>query len=270
MSNPSQQPDLPAATSPPAAPATENSIQTWLQKCTPALNAVSTRYVTADKLLRLVYSAAKRNPVILQSTRQSLLRSLMECSMLGLEPNTPLEQCALTAFRNNKTGEVECQLMVMFKGLMDLARRSGEVALFEPSVVYEGDEFYEERGTVPKLVHKPTATVKTDDKITHAYSAVKLTNGEWSFKVLTRAEIDKFRAKSKQKDGSFWRDHYPSMCIKTAIRQHCKTLPRSTELVRAMAIDDARDNGKTLDWGAIDIPESAVSEIKSAESEASE
>ncbi len=191
--------------------------------------------------------------------------------MLGLEPNTPMEQCALAAFQNNKKGGiVECSLMIMFKGMMDLARRSEEVKDFMPAVVYEGDIFEHELGTTPRLVHKPIGKDRSDDKITHAYSVAFLSNGATSFKVMTVDEIAKHRAKSKQGNGSFWKDHYPAMCMKTVIRQHCKTLPRCAELARALKIEDAAEQGKVVDWSAIDLPESAVNEIQTAETAANE
>lgn len=186
--------------------------------------------------------------------------------MLGLEPNTPLEQCAIAAFGK------EAQLMIMYKGLMDLARRSGEVLNFSPSVVYEADEFDYSLGTDEWLKHKPTkdASLRTDDKIIGAYSIAKLKNGEKSFRYMDAADIEKLRAHSKQKNGSFWTNHKAAMYIKSVTRQHCKYLPRTPELMRAIAIEDARDEGKQAQWDALDLPDGAVEVIRSAESESNQ
>ena len=62
----------------------------------------------------------------------------------------------LIPFKNNKKGGVyECQFIVGYKGLMLLARRSGEVANIDALTVYENDEFDLSYGFDPALIHKP-------------------------------------------------------------------------------------------------------------------
>ena len=66
---------------------------------------------------------------------------MMTAAQLGMEPNTPLGQAYLIPFYNNKTHCSECQFQLGYKGLIDLAYRSGEVSIIQAQVVYEHDSF---------------------------------------------------------------------------------------------------------------------------------
>ena len=78
----------------------------------------------------------------------------MVSAQLGLEPGT-LGYCYLVPYQNKKTGQLEIQFQLGYKGILELVRRSGQVENIEARVVYEKDKFDFEYGLTPKLVHKP-------------------------------------------------------------------------------------------------------------------
>ncbi|MED0762673.1 recombinase RecT, partial [Aneurinibacillus thermoaerophilus] len=49
----------------------------------------------------------------------------------------------------------EAQFIIGYKGMIDLARRSGQIEQIYAHAVYEADHFEYELGLHPKLVHKP-------------------------------------------------------------------------------------------------------------------
>jgi recombination protein RecT len=51
--------------------------------------------------------------------------------------------------------EEVCQLIVGYRGLIDLARRSGQIESIEAHVVHENDRFTCRYGLDPKLEHEP-------------------------------------------------------------------------------------------------------------------
>ena len=95
--------------------------------------------ITAERFTRITLSALSTNPQHAQCTPKSFLGAMMTAAQLGLEPNTPLGQAYLIPYRNH--GTLECQFILGYKGLIDLAHRSGEVSVIMAQIVYENDEF---------------------------------------------------------------------------------------------------------------------------------
>ena len=65
----------------------------------------------------------------------------------------PLGQAYLIPFKNK--GVLECQFQLGYKGMLDLAYRSGEVSVIQAHTVYENDMFEYELGLDPKLKQIP-------------------------------------------------------------------------------------------------------------------
>ena len=79
--------------------------------------------VMTERFTRIVLSTLSSNPKLAQCTPNSFLASMMTAAQLGVEPNTPLGQAYLIPYRNH--GTMECQFQIGYKGLIDLAYRSG-------------------------------------------------------------------------------------------------------------------------------------------------
>ncbi|EKF2878464.1 recombinase RecT, partial [Escherichia coli] len=82
---------------------------------------------------------------------------IVQCSQLGLEPGSALGHAYLLPFgnKNEKSGKKNVQLIIGYRGMIDLARRSGQIASLSARVVREGDEFNFEFGLDEKLIHRP-------------------------------------------------------------------------------------------------------------------
>ena len=111
--------------------------------------------MTPERFTRIALSAVGNTPKLAVCTPQSFLGAMMNAAQLGLEPNTPLGQAYLIPYENRKKGITECQFQIGYKGLLDLAYRSGEVSMVDAQVVYENDKFDYELGLNPILKHKP-------------------------------------------------------------------------------------------------------------------
>ena len=99
-----------------------------------------------------------------------------------------------------------------------------------------------------------------DTDLTHVYCVVRIRGSEPQFLVLTKAQVETFRSRSRAKDSGPWVTDYSAMARKTVIRQICKSLPRSAQLARAVALDEhaelALDGPQPFDPSAvIDIAE---------------
>ncbi len=161
----------------------------------------------------------------------------MTAAQLGLEPNTPLGQAYLIPYKNK--GVLECQFQIGYKGLIDLAYRSGEVEIIQAQVAFENDEFDYELGLDPKLKHKPAK--ENRGKPIYYYAIFKTKSGGYGFEVMSFHDI-KLHAKkysqSYSSEYSPWQKNFDEMAKKTVLKRVLKYAPLKSDFVRAIAVDE--------------------------------
>lgn len=218
------------------------TIRDLLERAKPQIALAVPKHLTPERLLRVGMTAIQRTPKLLECDPQSLLASLMQCAQLGLEPDGILGHAYLVPFKNNKRGGIlEAQFMVGYKGLISLARRSGEVQSISAQVVYVNDEFDYCYGLDEKLYHKPAMGER--GRPIAAYAIAKFKDGGHAFEVMTYDEIEAIRKRSKSSDDGPWVTDWPEMARKTPLRKLAKYLPLSIEFQRAAALDERVDAG---------------------------
>lgn len=225
-------------------PSKADSLVGLIERMLPQIKNALPKHVSPDRMARIAMTAVRQTPDLALCTTASFVGCVMQAAQLGLEPNTPLGYAWLIPRKNKKldAGQRECTLLIGYQGRMDLARRAG-VPIRPPSVVREGDFFEYEKGTAPTLRHKESDDPNREDKpITHAYAVGKV-DGEPVFVVLTRGQIEKRRQRSQAADDGPWVTDYAAMCLKTAVHELSKWLPKSAEMARAEALEDAADRG---------------------------
>lgn len=200
--------------------------------------------LTADRLTRIVLTEFRKTPALLRCDRESLFGAVLQCAALGLEPGSALGHCYLLPY--GKT----CQLIIGYRGMIDLARRSGQIVSLYAYVVHEKDEFNYKLGLYPDVEHVPSSEA-APGPVTHVYAVAKLKDGGVQFEVMSRAEIEAVRARSKAGRSGPWVTDWDAMAKKTVIRRLFKYLPVSIEAVRATEIDEKADRGEAVteqDW----------------------
>lgn len=211
------------------------------------LAMVATKHLNPERMMRVMANAIRTTPKLGECEPMTLLGALMQCASLGLEPNTILGHAYLIPFENRKKNTVEVQLIVGYKGLIDLARRSGHITALSANIHYSDDEMWEyEEGTEAQLRHRPGP--QAGEKL-HAYAIAKFKDGGHAYVVLPWAQIIKTRDGSQgwqtakrfgKTAESPWGKHEDEMAKKTAIRALAKYLPLSVEFMDAMIADEAR------------------------------
>lgn len=73
-------------------------------------------------------SLVSKNPALNECDNNSLINALLQVYDLKLNPNPQLGYAYIIPFKNKKKGTVEAQLQVGYKGLIQLALRTGEYA----------------------------------------------------------------------------------------------------------------------------------------------
>jgi recombination protein RecT len=195
------------------------------------------KFLNADRLIRTSLTVFSTTPGLLDCTPRSFLGAVIQCAQLGLEPGV-LGMAYLIPFKNNKAGTVEVQFLPGYRGLLALARRSGEISTIQAHCVYAEDAFTRRYGLEPKLDHVPSDKADRGE-ITHVYAIARLKDGGVQFETMTRAEVDKHRDRySRAAKSGPWQTEYPEMAKKTVLRRLCKLLPASVELQTAVALDE--------------------------------
>ncbi len=219
------------------------------------LTGLIPRHLTPERVAKIAISALMRNPKLLQCKPETVWFQVAQAATLGLEVNL-LGAAYLVPFKNNKTGGMDCQLIVGYQGLIDLARRSGNIESIEARIVYEKDDFELENGLDPVLRHKPCLD-SDPGKIRLVYAVAKLKDGGRQIEYMTKTAIDKIRNRSNAANSGPWVSDYDEMARKTVIRRLAKYLPKSIEMAQAMALDDAGDAGEPQLAG-LDIEDDAI------------
>ncbi|MBU0944221.1 MAG: recombinase RecT, partial [Proteobacteria bacterium] len=216
------------------------------------------KWLTPERFFRVLFSSILKNPKIMDCTRESILISVMQCAQLGLEPI--LGRAHLIPYENSKkiNGQwikvLECQFQPGYQGLVDLARRSGEVKDVFSMVVYEKDIFDIEYGTNRRLVHKPYLKEEPGDPI-GAYTVWEMKDGVKNFEFMPLHDLYKRRAKSqaylyaianpdnKKAQECPWVQWPEEQMKKTVTKHHSKLQPASIEYMQAAELDDMAEIG---------------------------
>lgn len=205
--------------------------------------------ITAERFTRIALSALSNNPELASTTPKSFLASLMNAAQLGLEPNTPLAHAYLLPYKNHGTSE--CQLIIGYLGMAELAHRAGTSVTAE--AVYENDEFEYELGMNPKLIHKPA--MKDRGNVIAFYATWKNADMKAEgFSVMSREDVEKHAKRfSKSYNSSFspWHTSFESMAKKTVLKQALKYAPLSSEIRTAIAQDETVKNEINSDMSLV-------------------
>lgn len=193
--------------------------------------------ITPERFTRMVLSAISTTPKLAECTPQSFLGAMMTAAQLGVEPNTALGQAYIIPYRNH--GVMEAQFQLGYKGLIDLAYRSGAVSIIQAHVVHENDEFTYELGLDPKLKHIPA--VKDRGAATHYYAIFKTKDGGYGFEVMSVEDVTdhaKRYSKAYVSAASPWKTNFDEMSKKTALKKVLKYAPLKSDFVKAVAQDE--------------------------------
>ena len=211
-------------------------IMQYLETYKDQIAAALPTHMTPDRMARIVTTEIRKVPALLQCDPRSLFGAVIQASQLGLEPGGALGHAYLIPFKKDVT------LIIGYRGMIDLARRSGQIVSIEARAVYEGDEFSFSFGLTPDLHHVPCQFSERGE-LTHVYAVARLKDGGLQWDVMARGEIEAVRAQSKAGRSGPWVTHFDEMAKKTVIRRLFKYLPVSIEIQRAVSLDEQADAG---------------------------
>lgn len=190
-----------------------------------------------ERFKRTAWSTISRNPDLLNSDRRSLFSSIMDAAQLGLVVDGFLGEGYLVTFK----GKV--QFLPGYRGLLKLARQSGEISSIDVDTIHENDKVTLRSGDVSQF------SIETNwqdrGEIIGAYAICHFKDGGIQRAIMSLAEIEKIRKAAFSGNSPAWRNSYGEMAKKTCFRRLAKMLPLSTEAQKALGLEDAVDEGKT-------------------------
>lgn len=217
----------PQQAKPPAAP--QKTVEQWLRDpgMIAELGKTLPQHITPERFARVALTAMQRVPKLRECTQASVMRCLMDCSSLGIEPDG--RRAHLIPYKD------QCTLVIDYKGLVELVRRSGDVCKIHADIVCDRDEFQVDLGTVTKHVinyREPRG------EIFAVYAMATLKDGSTQCVVMTRDEVEAIRKRSRAGTSGPWVTDWSEMAKKTAFRRLCKWLTLSPEIRAAIEVDD--------------------------------
>lgn len=253
----------------------QDRLKSMLAKSWPRIRAVIGNNMSGERLYQLCVSTINKEPKLAECSPESVLSCFMKCSALGLEPSAVdgLGRAYILPYGNRKNGRTEATFIIGYKGIIDLARRSGAIKSIHAQAVYEGDEFeaWEDESGQHFEFRQNRDAEHSQRKLTDVFVNAQLMTGGFVFEHMTRAEIDKIRGRSKASDNGPWVSDYEAMAKKTVIRRVFPYLPVSVNAAQAVGADET-----TPDYSDVFHPvigQSGTHEIESsvnAESESEE
>lgn len=243
-----------------------SSMQSHFEKALPA-------HLTGDRFTRIALTAISKNPKLAQCTQPSLLGALMTFAQLGLEPNTPLGHAYLVPFNNSTkingqwVKRLEVTPIIGYKGVLDLAYRTGNYQTIDAFAVYKNDHLVHMHGFEEKLEYRPSDEPRENNEKPIKYLAYYvLKNGGKRFRIWNHQDcIEHGKKFSKSFAKGPWQTDTEAMCKKTVLLDLLRYAPLSSEDKSVMEII-ARDNatvnlepGKDID---VEFTDASLIEIE--------
>lgn len=184
-------------------------------------------HCTPERIARVALTAIVRTPKLAECSQESFFKCLLDLSAMGLEADG--RRAHLIPYGT------DCTLIVDYKGIVELAYRSGFVANIHADVVCENDIFECNLGEVTRHhvdYRQPRG------KPFAAYCIVTLRDGTKKAEVMTRDEIEGVRSRSRAGTKGPWVTDWNEMAKKTVFRRVSKWIPLSAEIRDAVEHDD--------------------------------
>jgi recombination protein RecT len=247
-----------AAAKAPANASPAQTIKAYLDKMKGQIAEALPKHMDIDRLSRIALTTIRTNPKLLECSIPSLMAAVMQSAVLGLEPGL-IGHCYIIPYGKEAT------FIIGYKGMIDLARRSGNIQSIAAHEVYENDYIELTYGLEEKLVHVPwflrkDASPESSGKIVGAYMVAKFNDGGHFIHYMPIAEIEAHRKRSKAANNGPWVTDYTEMCKKTVVRAGWKWLPVSIELTKNISRDETtlQEPTQVNDDMIIDISGSAT------------
>lgn len=220
----------------------ELSTPGWLQQVKAAVPA----HVKPEQFIRTAQTMLSQNPNLVKCERNSLYSAIMSCAALGLMPESFLGQAYVVPYKG------QAQLQIGYKGLIALARRSGDIGSIESGVTYENDEVELILGDESKFTIRPCLDGDPGQP-KFVWCVITLKDGSKQREIMTVEQVEKIRKAAPSANSPAWKNNWDGMARKVCIKRALKYAPLSTDIQQATSIDDAPETGVVVNIDGEDL-----------------
>lgn len=236
------------------------------QKLQDLLNKNAASFATS--VLQIVNS----NSMLRNATPASVFNAACMAATLQLPIQNGLGFAYIIPFKNSKNGKTEAQFQLGYKGLIQLAQRSGQFKRLVAVPVYEKQLIEEDpiNGYVFDWKQKP----EPNEKPIGYYAYFQLVNSFTAELYMTAQEVDQHAQRysqtyrtylDKKAKGqwatSVWADNFEAMALKTVMKLLLsKQAPLSVEMQQAVLADQAVV--KNVDNAEFDYPDNQIDDVE--------
>jgi len=223
----------------------------------------------AKRMARFALTAVSKNPALAECSPASVVGSIIEAAQLKLQVDGFTGQAYIVPYKGKAT------LQVGYKGLLALARRSGNVKSIRAEPVYVADEFKVRLGTEGSITHVPDfAKPRAATDVVLFYAVIEYASGGYEFEVMTREDVNAIQRLSKARGDSPWQNHWVEMGRKTVLKRLLKKADLAVDDARAVHAEDNHQEDYDPVTGEVPIPreerDSIIDAIASAQADAQE
>lgn len=214
-----------------------------------------------QRFIASIVSAVQTNPALQECSNSSILSSALLGESLKLSPSPQLGHYYLVPFNDNKRGCKVAQFQMGYKGLLQLAIRSGQYKKINVVAIKEGElvkfdplnEEIEVNLIDDELVRENTPTVGYYASFTYLNGFQK--SIYWSREKMEAHALKYSKGYKAKKGYTFWEKDFDGMAYKTMLRQLISkwgimSIDMQTAIDSDMAVineDGTRDYVDTVD-----------------------
>lgn len=185
----------------------------------------------APKFLTSLLNVVNNDKLLTNANPDSIMKSALIAATLDLPIDKNLGFAYIVPYKD------EAQFQLGYKGLLQLAMRSGQFLKINIAHLYEG-QLTSYDPIKDELVYN--LNNKKSDNITHFIGYFKLLNGFEKYMVMSKEEIEDHGKKYSKAYNYLWKSNFEAMANKTVIKLLLsKYAPLSIEMQTAVKVDQA-------------------------------
>lgn len=188
-------------------------------------------HIKPAQFQRVAWTAIQNVYQIDQCSPKSVMNALIKSAQDGLLPDG--SEAAIVKYKTS------AQYMPMVRGVIKKMLNSGMISDVNAHIIYQNDDFDAKMiNGIWDIRHTPKLFGERGDVI-GCYAVALYKDGAIHVEVMTKADIDKRKAKAKSQN--VWNEWYEEMAKKTVIHALAKRVPCSPEFYEFVKADQVRD-----------------------------
>ena len=217
----------------------------------------------AEGFVGSLLSLVKNNELLLKAAPNTVIAAAMQAATLKLPINQNLGLAYIVPYWNSRAKENQAQFQMGWKGIGQLAERTGQYKTINASVVYEG-----QIEDIDFITGNIIRGKKISDTVVGYVAYIEFLNGFSKTFYMSKEEVEAHASKYSQsyrKGYGVWKDNFDAMALKTVIKLLISKYGimsiemESSSLARALAADQAIMENEDEAYTYADNPQDTIS-----------